>query len=383
MKKFSVSLLLLILVLALALSGCASPQPAAPAPPEEPSAPAEPGEAPEDQLRVVLLLNGTLGDRSFFDSAHAGLQLIEKEFNAEVRTIEMSYDQTRWEPTLWEVSEQDWDIIILGTWQMKEFLEEIAPLFPDNRYILFDSSVDYSVADLSNVYSILYKQNEGSFLAGALAALVTTSDMELANPQKMIGFLGGMDIPVINDFLVGYIEGALYIDEDIKVFVSYVGGFDDPATGKEMALAQYNAGVDIGFNVAGKSGLGQLAAAKEMNRYAIGVDADQAMVFAETDPAKAELVLTSMLKRVDNSLLRAVRMHLAGTLPYGQAEVLGLAEEAVGLADNEFFQRNVPEELRTLLAELSDRIISGEITVSTAMGMSTEELNQLRDSVRP
>ncbi len=384
MKKYSSIVLILLLALALTLSGCGSPEPEEPAPADEPSAPAEPGEeAEEDALRVVLLLNGTLGDRSFFDSANAGLEMIEDEFGAEVRTIEMSYDQTRWEPTLWEVSEQDWDIIILGTWQMQEYLQEIAPEFPDNRYIIFDTAVDYSVADLSNVYSILYKQNEGSFLAGALAANVTSSDMELANEQKMIGFLGGMDIPVINDFLVGYIEGALYVDEDVKVYVSYIGGFDDSATGKEMALAQYNAGADIGFNVAGQAGLGQLDAAKEMNKYAIGVDSDQAMVFADSDPEKAELVLTSMLKRVDNSLFRAVEMHLDGTLPYGEAEELGLVEEAIGLANNEFYQNNVSEELRAELAEMADMIANGDITVSSAMGMTTDELNELRDSVRP
>lgn len=386
MKKYSIIALVLFLALALTLSGCGSPEPAAPAEPAEPSAPAEPAEPAEpveEPLNVVLLLNGTLGDRSFFDSAHNGLQMIEQELGANVRTIEMSYDQTRWEPTLWEVSEQDWDIIILGTWQMTEYLEEIAQEFPDNRYIIFDTSVDYGAGNLDNVYSILYKQNEGSFLAGALAAKVTSSDMDLANDQNMIGFLGGMDIPVINDFLVGYIEGALYVDEDIKVYVSYIGSFNDSATGKEMALAQYNAGADIGFNVAGQAGLGQLDAAQEMNRYAIGVDADQAMVFIESDPDKAELVVTSMLKRVDNSLLRAVEMHMAGTLPYGEAEALGLVEDAVGLANNEIFQRNISADIRAELEELADMIASGQIDVGTAMGMSTEDLNTLRDSVRP
>ena len=382
MKKFGSILLVLLLAMTLTLSGCGSPEPAAPPEPDETDETVEETEPSEDPFRVVLLINGTLGDRSFFDSAHNGLQMIEEQLNAEVRTIEMSYDQTRWEPTLWDVSEQDWDMIILGTWQMTEFLQDIAAEFPDNRYVIFDTAVDYSLG-LENVYSILYKQNEGSFLAGALAAMVTNSDMELSNDQKMIGFLGGMDIPVINDFLVGYIEGALYVDEDIDVYVSYIGSFDDSATGKEMALAQYNAGVDIGFNVAGQAGLGQLDAAQEVNRYALGVDSDQAMVFAESDPEKAELVLTSMLKRVDNSLLRAAEMHLDGTLPYGQAEELGLVEEAVGLANNEFYQRNVPAEMRQQLEELADMIVSGEITVTTAMGMTTEQLNEIRDAVRP
>ncbi len=388
MKKYGSILVMVLLILSLVVTGCGGPdEPAEPAEPTDTEEPAETGEEAEpsdDQLDIVLLINGTLGDRSFFDSAHNGMQLIEQEFGANVRTIEMSYDQTSWEPTLWDVSEQDWDIIILGTWQMQEYLEEIAPEFPDNRYIIFDTSVDYSLGGLDHVYSIQYKQNEGSFLAGVLAASVTTSDMELAdNSQKLIGFLGGMDIPVINDFLVGYIEGALYVDEDVKVYVSYIGDFSDSPRGKEMALAQYNDGVDIGFNVAGQAGLGQIDAAEEVNRYAIGVDSDQAMLFAENDPDKAALVLTSMLKRVDNSLLRAVELHLEGTLPYGEAEALGIQEEAVGLANNDFYQENVDQELRDYIKEIEEMIDAGEITVRSALGMSTEELDELRDSVSP
>ncbi|RQD70369.1 MAG: BMP family ABC transporter substrate-binding protein [Tindallia sp. MSAO_Bac2] len=385
MKKYGILLLMVLLILSLAVTGCGGPdEPAEPTDAEEPADTGEEVDPSDDQLDIVLLINGTLGDRSFFDSAHNGMQLIEQELGANVRTIEMSYDQTSWEPTLWDVSEQDWDIIVLGTWQMQEYLEEIAPEFPDNRYIIFDTSVDYSLGGLDNVYSIQYKQNEGAFLAGVLAAHVTNSDMEFADDsQSLIGFLGGMDIPVINDFLVGYIEGALYVDEDVKVYVSYIGDFSDSPRGKEMALAQYNDGVDIGFNVAGQAGLGQIDAAEEVQRYAIGVDSDQALVFAETDPEKAEFVLTSMLKRVDNSILRAVEMHIEGTLPYGEAEALGIQEEAVGLANNEFYQENVDQELRDYIKEIEEMIDAGEITVRSALGMSTEELDELRDSVSP
>jgi basic membrane protein A len=334
-------------------------------------------------LKVALLINGTLGDRSFFDSAYDGMQMAQEELGIQARIIEMSYDQSVWEPTLADVSEQDYDVIILGTWQMTESLEAIAPWNPNVKYIIFDTEVDYSKGNLDNVYSITYKQNEGSFLAGALAAMITNSDLPKVNSDKAIGFLGGMDIPVINDFLVGYIEGALYIDPEIKVDISYIGSFDDSAKGKEMALAQYNRGVDIGFNVAGQAGLGQLDAAKDTGLYAIGVDSDQALLFAETDPVKADLIPTSMLKRIDNSLVRALRMHLDGTLPYGQAEALGLAEEAVGLADNEFYRKLVPEQFRLELEELAKKVQSGEISVSSAIGMDNATLDALRNSVRP
>lgn len=376
MKRFLSFMTVAVMILALTLTGCGKKEPA----PSEPTG----NDAAEDPLKIVLILNGTLGDKSFFDSADAGMKLIKDEFGdkVETKTIEMTYDQSKWEPTLMDVSEQDWDVIILGTWQMTEYLEKIAPDHPEKKYIIFDTSVNYDNGDFSNIYSIEYKQNEGSFLAGALAAKITTSTMPQANPEKIIGFLGGMDIPVINDFLVGYIQGAKYVEKDIKVAVSYIGDFADSAKGKEMALAQYNQGADIGFNVAGQAGLGQLDAAKEKNKYAIGVDSDQALQFA-SDPAKANLITTSVLKRVDNSLLRAIKMHFEGTAPYGKKESLGFKEECIGLADNEYYQKLVPEEYRTLMKDLTEKVVSGEIVVDSALGMETDKLNEIRKSVQP
>lgn len=356
MKRSIAIVTVLVLALSLALTGCASK---APEPAPAPAQPTEQAAAPaEKPLKVVLLINGTLGDKSFFDSADNGMKLIKEQLGAETKTIEMSYDETKWEPTLLDVSEQDWDVIIVGTWQMTENLQKVAAEHPEKKYIIFDTAVDYSAGDFSNVYSIGYKQNEGSFLAGALAARITNSDLPLANKKKNIGFLGGMDIPVINDFLVGYIQGAKHIDKDIKVAVSYVGNFSDSAKGKEMALAQYNAGADIGFNVAGQAGLGQLDAAKEKKKYAIGVDSDQAMLFKDKDAEKSDLICTSVLKRVDMSLLRAIKMHKEGTAPYGKEEQLGLKEECIGLAQNEYYEKIVPQDVRTEIEGLSQKIIN-------------------------
>ncbi len=336
----------------------------------------------DDVLKVIYLANGTMGDKSFFDSADNGMKMIHEKYGAVTKTIEMGYDETKWEPTLLDTVEDDWDIIVVGTWQMTEMLQEVAAEYPDKRFIIFDTSVDYSLG-LENVYSIMYKQNEASFVAGAMAASITNSDMPLANSDKVVGFLGGMDIPVINDFLVGFIEGVQYVDPAVKVAISYVGSFSDSAKGKEMALAQYNIGADIGYNVASQAGLGLLDAAKDVNKYAIGVDSDQALIFMETDPAKAKLITTSVLKRVDMSLLRAIDMHMAGTCPYGKAETLGFAEEAVGLADNEVYRDLVPEDIRTLVSDLEAKIQSGEIKVSTALGMDSDKLNSMRNSVKP
>lgn len=336
----------------------------------------------KDKLKVACLINGNLGDKSFFDSADNGMKLIKEKLGYDVKTIEMGFDQTKWKPTLQDVSEQDYDVIVVGTWQMKENLEEVAPQYKDKKYVIFDSSVDYGKGDLSNVYSIEYKQNEGSFIAGALAAKVTTSKMPLANPEKKIGFLGGMDIPVINDFLVGYIEGAKHIDKDIKVAISYIGDFENSAKGKEMALAQYNQGADIGFNVAGQAGLGQLDAAKDAKKYAIGVDSDQAMLFKDKDAAKSDLIPTSVLKRVDNSLLRAMELMKDGKLAFGKREVLGLKENAIEIVENEYYTKLISEDIRKEMKDLEDKIVKGEVKVSSALGMQKEELDKLRNSVK-
>lgn len=321
---------------------------------------------PEKKLKVVLYINGTLGDKSFFDSANRGLEMAIKDLGIEGKTIEGGYDPARWEPDIEQLCQGDWDIIIAGTWQLQQYLEKLAPKYPNKKFFTYDTSVDYSKGNLGNVYSILYKQNESSFLVGALAALITKSNMPLANPQKVIGFLGGMDIPVINDFKVGYIQGAKYIDPEIQVLVSYAGSFSDPAKGKELVLAQYNQGADIAFNVAGETGLGLLDAAKEMKKYAIGVDSDQYIMFKDSDPEKASYIVTSMMKNVDKSIYRAIKLHLEGKLPYGQAEALGLKEDGVGVANNENYIKLVPEEFRNKIKELEQKIINGEIVVDTA-----------------
>jgi basic membrane protein A len=322
----------------------------------------------EEKVRVALYVNGTLGDKSFFDSAHRGVEKAAEDFGVITKTIEGTYEQANWEPDITQLAEGEWDIVIAGTWQLVDYLQEIAPKHQEKVFITYDTSVDYSAGDMGNVYSILYAQNEGSFLVGALAAMITTSDMPKANPEKVVGFLGGMDIPVINDFKVGYIQGAEYVDPDIRVLVSYANSFSDSAKGKELVLAQYEQGADIAFNVAGETGIGLLDAAKDKDRYAIGVDSDQYFLFKDTDPEKAANIVTSMMKNVDDSLYRAIKLYLEGNLPVGEAEVLGIAEGGVGVADNENYQNLVPAEFRERVKELEEEIVSGAITIETAIG---------------
>lgn len=374
MKKFIT--VLLVLTLALVSVACSS----------DGAASGNGAEGAEDVTKVVLLVSGSLGDKSFHDSSQAGMDMIKDKYGdaVEVKTIEMGSDKTKFIPTLEDVSDEDWDIIIAGTFHMKEPMEEVAPFYPEKTYILFDTAVDYDGIDgLDNVYSITYKQNEAGFLAGALAAQVTSrTDIEHINADKTIGFLGAMDIPVINDFLVGYIEGAKYIDKEIKMDISYIDSFTDAAKAKELALIQYqNKGVDIGFNVAGRAGLGQIEAAYDAKAYAIGVDSDQAELFADK-PEKAGLILSSALKRVDNSILRAIDMYFEGTLPVGEVEAIGLEENGIGLAKNDSFKAIVPEDIITEIEGIEQEIMDGSVVVSSIVGMDSETLTQLKASVQ-
>ena len=358
MKKYISLLLVLMLALSFGLTGCAGS--------DEPVAATE-----TDVTKVVLLINGNLGDRSFFDSAEVGFNQLVEDYagKVEVKIIEMGFDNSKWEPGLIDASEAGYDVIVVGTWQMQELLEDIAPQYPDNNYIIFDTVAN---PEIKNIYSMLYKQNECAYLAGVVAAS--------AAGDEPIGFLGGMDILVINDFLVGYIEGAQSVKSDVQIKISYIGDFNDSAKGKEMALAQYQSGVAIGFNVAGQAGLGQIDAAAEVNKLAIGVDSDQEALFRDMgEDAKADLIATSALKEVGNSLYRAIEMHMDGTLPYGESEALGLAEGAVGYVKSQWVTDNGYGDT---IDELSSKIAAGEITVSSAMGMTTEELTTLRDSVK-
>lgn len=337
-----------------------------------------------DLPKVCCLLNGNLGDKSFFDSANAGMKLVEEELGCETKVIEMGFDNTVWETTLYEVSDQDWDIIVVGTYQMQEVLEKVALEYPDKKYIIFDSTVSYDKADYSNVYSISFKQNEASYLAGALAAMLAADDsLPLSNGKKIISVVAAMDIPVLNDFIVGYIQGAVDTEPDTKVAISYIGDFNDTAKAKDLAKAQFNLGSSVAFNVAAQAGLGMIEAAAEQQKYAIGVDADQAMSMAESQPEQSKVTVTSVLKNIDQVILLSVKRHIAGELPYGKEESLGMEDNAVGLAINEVYDGIATDEMKSKIEELQGKIQSGEIKVDSAFSMSEDEIKSVKDSVAP
>jgi len=317
------------------------------------------GDSGEDKIKVAFYVNGLLGDKGFFDSAQRGLEQAERELGIELKTVEGGYNQADWAAGLEQlVSSGDYDVIVVGTSQMKDITIEIANRYTDQKFIYYDETIE----DVPNIYSMLYSQSEGSFLAGAFAALVTTStELENANPDKVIGFVGGMDIPIINDFLSGYEQGAKYVDPDVKVVTSYVGDFENAPKAKEFGLSQFNSQkADISFNVAGGAGLGLLEAANEAGKYAIGVDSNQ-------NPLYPGVVLSSMLKNIDHSLVRALDLHIKGELEYGKTEVLGIPEEGVGLAKDDLYEQHVPQSIKDKMKEIEEKVSKGEIKVDSIL----------------
>lgn len=368
MQRTRLFLISLLAIMVLVVAACAAPAAA----PEAPAA-SDAGAATGDQpLRIVHFVNGVLGDKSFFDSAQRGIQRAADELGAETKTIEAGVDPTGWEAALVDTAaNEEFDIMVVGTFQMIEYLEKIAPQYPDRKFFLYDAPVNYegeacAANKCANVYSILYKQNEGSYLAGVYAAAMTTQAMDGMNPDAVIGSVGGQEIPVILDFMVGYEQGAKDTNPDIQVIRQFAGGWNDPAKGKELAKAQYSQGADIVFQIAGGTGQGVFEAAAEDGKYAIGVDSDQALIIEEANPDQAARILTSMMKNVDNSIFRGVQKHLDGTLAYGAAESLGIAEGGVGLARNKFYDESTPDEVKALVDAAEQKITVGEITVATA-----------------
>ena len=391
MKKFLALIMAGMLTLSLAACGSTDqpaannePAPAAnnteAAPTATPAAQPEAPAAAQD-IKVALLISGNLGDMSFNDSANEGVVRAGANLGVDIRVVECNSDASKYEPTLLEFSDEGYDMIIVAT-NFIEFVEKYADEFPDTRYVIFDGEVDYSKGSYDNVSCILYKANEASFLGGFVAAELTKSGADGTNPEKVIGFLGGMDIPGINDFLVGYIQGALHADPETKVASVYSNSFSDSAKGKELTISMIGQGSDVNFNVAGGAGTGLIEACVEAGVKVVGVDSDQALRFESTKPEFSAQIATSVLKNVGDSLYRAIDLFTQDQLAVG-SEFLGIAEGGVGLADNKYYQEQVPQEIRDQVADLEAKILSGEIIVISALGADDSAIAEYISKVRP
>ena len=355
---------------------------------EEPAAEEEKTEEPAAEegkvYNVAYLVNGNLGDKSFFDSAEAGLAQLKADGRIDYVTIEMGgtdEDQPTWLSTLYDVSEDGgYDLIVCGTYQMPDYLKEVATQYPDQLYAIFDDTT--YVGENQNVVNLSYRQNDMGYLIGVYAACMTV-DTNIANINEdaVVGFVGGVDSPVINDFLIGFIEGAQSVNPDIKVDTRYTNDYVDTAIAKEYGLSMINDNkCDIIWGVAGNAGNGAAEAALETGKaWFIGVDSDQELTFS---PDLAAITLTSGLKNIGNSIIWIFDQWDAGKTYWGSEVQLGLAEGGVGIVTDKNYDKLASAETKAAVEAAQNAILNGEVVVDSAL--TNQELAvELRDSVRP
>jgi basic membrane protein A len=344
--------------LCLGLTACGGGAETKPA--ETTAAPAATEAASEDPVRVCVVYTGNLGDKSYNDSCNEGAQRAVADFGIELKSLEGSTAE-EWESNLLAACEDGYDLVIGASSNIADYITEHGPNYPDTKFAVIDTTVD-----LPNVQSISFAQNEGSFLAGAAAAMFTEkTDIPGVNEDAIIGWVGGMDIPVLHDFFTGYEQGAKYINPDIQILQAFAGEWSNPLKGKELTFAQYDQGADIVMNVASGTGVGILEGAKEKNLYAIGVDLNQ-------DADQPGAVLTSMVKRVDTACYLTIQSVVEDTFAGGTTQYLSLKDGGVSLTDFSVMKEHLgdkfPQDIVDKCEELAEKISSGEIVVENYEG---------------
>ena len=273
------------------------------------------------------------------------------------------------------MADAGYDVIFFGSSEYIPIIEKHMDEYKESKFVGFDIEPTTEIK-MSNMFCITYLQNQVDFLAGALAQKMSKS--------HTIGFLGGSEDTIINDFLIGFIEGSQLVAPNGKVATSYIGSWTDAAKGKEMALVQIKQlGADLLHPCAMGAGLGVIEACRDNDLWAIGVDADQRQFFIDTKKDIADTILTSAMKRGDMVVYKVIKDTLAGTQTYGHLEKWGLKEEAVGLAKNDYYKEHTPQEVQTYIDGLEKKLVSGEQKVSTMYGMSQDEFVKIRESVKP
>lgn len=310
-------------------------------------------QAQAQKLKIGLVYDvGGKGDLSFNDLAYAGLQRAQKEFGAKIQTrdLEPAAGGENREELLRLLAGEKYDLIFGIGFLFTDSITRVAKESKNTKFAI----VDGFIPDQPNVVSLTFKEQEGSFLVGAAAAMKSKTGT--------IGFVGGMKIPLIEKFEVGYIAGAKYAKPSIKVVSDYAGttgeAFRDPVKGKELALAQYDRGADIIYHASGGTGIGVFEAAVVKKRLAIGVDADQSLTVKKDQVPQ---ILTSMTKRVDVAIYETIKAFVNGKYKAG-VQQFGLKENGVGYAVNKFNQALI-SPLQPKLDALRKDIIAGKIKV--------------------
>ena len=314
------------------------------------------GETDTAPIRVTMIYpSDCIGDSSYCDSFHIGVRTAEAVLGISLTEVNgMESDPAVSEMLLREAA-QNSDLVLAAGYQMEGPLSRVAPEFPDVKFAIFDV-----VLDIPNVASVNYKANEGSFLVGAIAALKTES--------VKIGYIGGADVPLLHEFEAGYVAGIRAINPDAEISVEYISenasGFEQPDRAKEMALAQYESGVDVIYAAAGGSGQGVLEAAQEQGKYIIWVDSNG-------NHLAPGLVLTSMVKEISASVEKVISETAEGNFMAG-VRYLGLEDGGVSYAVDEHNQSLLSDEILATVESLKAKIIAGEIVVPDQVTLPRE-----------
>ncbi|MGE3756419.1 MAG: BMP family protein [Pseudobdellovibrionaceae bacterium] len=297
-------------------------------------------------FQVGLVLDrGGKDDKSFNNAAYEGVMKAQKELGITSKVVE-AIDNNSFDVLLRQFASRNYDLVIAVGFAQKDAVSRIAKQFPKVQFAVVDAEVG-----ASNVRSLLFEEHEGSFLVGALAALTTKSNK--------IGFIGGMDIPMIRRFEMGYIAGAKHINPKINVSSNFIGvtseAWNNPAKAKELSLSQYAAGVDVIFGAAGASTMGIFDAAEDKKQKAIGVDSNQNWV-------KPGYILTSMLKRVDVAVFDSVKLAKDGKFTGGIMR-FGLESNGVDYALDQHNEKLISTDMSKKIDEIKKQIIAKKIDV--------------------
>jgi basic membrane protein A len=300
----------------------------------------------QDFTPALIFDMGGKFDKSFNEAAYDGAERFKAETGIEYLEFEVTNESQR-DQALRRMARRDADVVVAVGFSFATPLEAIADEFPETKFVIIDA-----VVEKPNVQSVVFKEHEGSFLVGMAAAM--------ASETGKVGFVGGMDIPLIRNFAHGYQQGVQHIDPDAEVIVNMTGttpaAWNDPAKGAELAQSQFDRGADVVYAAAGGTGLGVLQAAADSGKLSIGVDSNQNHLHPGS-------VLTSMLKRVDVAVYNAFKDAMEGDLQPG-AQNLGLAEEGVGYALDEHNRALITPEMEARLEEAKQKIIAGELEVT-------------------
>jgi basic membrane protein A len=301
--------------------------------------------AADDFKPAVVFDTGGKFDKSFNEAAYNGAEKFKKETGISYAEFEITNDTQR-EQALRKLAQRGATVIVGTGFAQAPAMKTVAAEFPKVKFVIIDD-----VIDLPNVQSVVFKEHEGSFLVGVLAAM--------ASKTGKVGFVGGMDIPLIRKFECGYVQGVKYVNAQDEVFQNMTGTTDDawndPTKGGELARSQFDRGADVVYAAAGGTGLGVYQAAKDAGKLAIGVDSNQNYIHPGT-------MLTSMMKRVDLATYNAFKTAQDGTWKPG-LQVLGLKEEGVGWAFDDNNKPLITADMQAKVEAAKKDIIDGTIKV--------------------